>query len=303
MKGKLILTIGISGSGKSTWAFKEWVKDPKNTLVVNRDKIRELLFGYTEESIKEYWKRPDIAGLEKRVTRYEDTLINDALNHGNTVIVDATHLKYKYLERFKYWNVPVELKTFDVSFTEAVNRDIKRTRQVGADVIKIQLNQLKTLQGQLRAKPIDFTPVEFENSIKKYPAVIFDIDGTLAHMQGRSPYEWGRVREDKIDSSTVDILKQLKASPYAPKIIICTGRDGVALFETRRWLEDYGIPYDDIYIRDEKDMRPDWIVKEEMWRKIAETSYIQGMFDDRLQVVRRARALGLKVFNVEYHNF
>ena len=87
------------------------------------------------------------------------------------------------------------------------------------------------------------------------------------------------------------------------RIIICTGRDGIAKFGTEKWLEDYEIPYEDLFMREQGDSRPDWVVKEEMWRKIAENYYIVGMFDDRLQVVRRARALGLKVFNVEYNNF
>ena len=303
MKGRLTITLGISGSGKSTWAHEEWKKDPKNTTVINRDHIRQLLFSYTEAEMKEYFKRNDVFSNEKKVTRYEDTLINDALNHGNHVIVDATHLKRAYLERFKYWNVPTQIKSFSMTITEAIKRDMKRTRQVGAEVIKKQHAQLKTLIKQLVVKPIDFTPVEFENSIKKYPAVIFDIDGTLAHMEGRSPYEWGRVREDKIDPSTVKVLRNLYTSEMPPKIIICTGRDGIALYETKKWLQNNHIPYDEIYIRPEKDSRPDWVVKEEMWRKIAETSYLLGMFDDRLQVVRRARALGLKVFNVEYNNF
>ena len=46
MKGKLTITIGISGSGKSTWAHEQWSKDPKNTVLISRDKIRELLFGF-----------------------------------------------------------------------------------------------------------------------------------------------------------------------------------------------------------------------------------------------------------------
>ena len=49
-------------------------------------------------------------------------------------------------------------------------------------------------------------------------------------------------------------------------------------------------------------MRPDWVVKEEMWKNISKQYNIIAMYDDRLQVVRRARALGLKVFNVEYNN-
>lgn len=303
MKGKLIITVGISGAGKSTWAHKQWLKDPKNITIVNRDNIRQLLFGFTEATSKEYYKRVDIGGLERRVTRYEDTLIHEGLNHGNTVIVDSTNLNYKYIERFKYWNVATELEVFEVSISEAVRRDIKRVRQVGDDVIKRQHMQLKTLIKYLETNPIDFTPTKFENSVKKFPSVIFDIDGTIAHMEGRSPYEWKRVREDKIDVSTVSTMKQLASSPVPPTIIICTGRDGSALFETKRWLKDYGIPYDKIYIRKEGDMRPDWIVKEEMWEDIAKTSNIQAMYDDRLQVVRRARTLGLKVFNVEYNNF
>ena len=83
----------------------------------------------------------------------------------------------------------------------------------------------------------------------------------------------------------------------------CASRDGVCLPETKEWLDRMGIHNDEIYIRDRGDQRADWIVKEEMWRKISEDNYIVGMFDDRLQVVRRARALGLKVFNVEYNNF
>ena len=117
----------------------------------------------------------------------------------------------------------------------------------------------------------------------------------------RSPYDWSRVGEDKVDEPTKDVLDRLKKTGC--KIIICTGRDGVCIDETEQWLRLNNIPYDEIYIRNKGDQRPDWVVKEEMWRKIAEDNYIVGMFDDRLQVVRRARALGLKVFNVEYGNF
>lgn len=44
-KGELIILVGISGSGKSTWSQNEWELNPTKTVIVNRDKIRELLFG------------------------------------------------------------------------------------------------------------------------------------------------------------------------------------------------------------------------------------------------------------------
>ena len=40
MKGNLIVTVGISGSGKSTWSHEKWIKNPSKYVIVNRDKIR-----------------------------------------------------------------------------------------------------------------------------------------------------------------------------------------------------------------------------------------------------------------------
>lgn len=302
MKGTLEILVGISGSGKSSYAHEQWMINPDNVTVVNRDKIRELLFGFTEESIKDYYSFPQMGKFEKRVTRYEDTLINDALNHGNRVIVDATHLSRKYIERFKYWNVPTTVKTFSVPFKIAVDRDFQRVRRVGSSVIEKQFRKAEMLFLDLEFDPIDFTPVTLDNDERKPRTVIFDIDGTLAHKGDRSPYDWLKVGQDTPDLATC-LISDYLAEVDGVTITICTGRDGVSLYETERWLDDNNINYDGIYIREKGDMRADWIVKEEMWRVIAKHNHIVGMFDDRLQVVRRARALGLKVFNVEYNNF
>lgn len=305
MKGKLILTVGISGSGKSTWAHQQWLDAPDKITIVNRDKIRELMFGYTEQSVDQYYRMDKIGGFEKQVTRYEDTLINEGLNFGKTVIVDATNLTRKYLERFKYWNVPSEIVVFETELDEALNRDFSRPRMVGEEVIRKQYSRFVTLIKDLAKNPIDFTPVTFAQDRDKDHCFIFDIDGTLAHMNrgegGRSPYDWNRVGEDTVDYATDMVCDIINKTDV--KTIICTGRDGEALEATKLWMKDNGVLWDEIFIRDKGDMRADWIVKEEMWREIAEDYYIVGMFDDRLQVVRRARALGLKVFNVEYNNF
>jgi len=302
---KIFVTVGISNSGKSTWAHEQWAENPEKYIIVNRDKIRELLFGFTEPTIYKYYHTAKIRDFEKEVTRYEDTLINEALQSGKMPIVDATHLSRKYLERFKYWNVPVEVKYFPIMLKEAEIRNVSRERQVPSEVMVKQYNQFTGLMAELDKNPIDFTPVEFDNKPKSKYCFIYDIDGTLAHMdrKQRSPYDWHKVGLDTPDSSTATITDIMYKANSGVKVIICTGRDGVCLGDTKRWLEEYDIPYDKIHIRPEGDQRPDWVVKEEMWREIAKEHYIVGMFDDRLQVVRRARALGLKVFNVEYNNF
>lgn len=49
---KLIILVGISGSGKSTWATEYIQKNP-DTLRINRDDIRKSLVG----TLKNYYPR------------------------------------------------------------------------------------------------------------------------------------------------------------------------------------------------------------------------------------------------------
>lgn len=312
MKGSLLILIGISGSGKSTYAHELWMSDPDKYVIVNRDKVRELLFGFTEGNVHEYYTQPKLGKYEKQVTRYCDTLIHDGLNHGRTVIVDATNLSIKHINDFAYWNVPTEFKIFHIDPKIAIERDKRRLRKVGDDVIERQYARLRSLEYMLlkAGAMADFEPKTIEMNPDNPKAFIFDIDGTLAHMDRniRSPYDWDKVGLDTLDESTAQVFDAINLMGSSTdediKVIICTGRDEASLEPTKEWLVKQNLhEYAELHIRPKGDMRADWIVKEEMWRKIAEDYNIVGMFDDRLQVVRRARALGLKVFNVEYNNF
>lgn len=300
MSEKLIILCGISGSGKSTFAATTVQRNPEKYVIVNRDKIRELLFGYTEESIHEYYNRNDINKLEKQVTKYEDTIIREGLAENKTVIVDATHLSRKYLERFKFWNVPIHIEFFDIDINEAFKRLENRIRKVDASIVNKQYGKYINLKKDLEKNPIDFTPTKIEKNESLYSCYIFDIDGTLAKMENRSPYEWNKVGEDKVVDWVSTVSKIIEERIH---IIICTGRDEICIEDTEKWLEFNSIPYTELHIRPKGDLRPDWVVKEEMWRSISTKYNILGLFDDRQQVVDRARSLGLKVFQVEHHNF
>ena len=314
MKGKLIILVGISNSGKSTFASKLVQMSPEKYIRVNRDDIRNLLYGYNDETVFSYYERDDIRTLEKQITRFEDTLIYDALELGKTVIVDATHLTKAYIERFKYWNVETELTFFPIDLHEAFDRNSKRSRKVPNEVMKKQFNQFSTLTKLLEKEPIDFTPIklDFSNKDKQY-CVVYDVDGTLAEKGKRSAYDWNRVGEDTMIEGTCLINRHLGnafklvrnkfGKKVAPKIIIATGRDGICLEETEMWLTKNHINYDEIYIRPKGDMRPDWLIKQEMAETILKTHNIMGWFDDRLQVSRHLRMLGLNVYNVAHGNF
>jgi predicted kinase len=77
-KPKLILPVGISGSGKSTWINSQL---DSNTIVISPDEIRRELTG----SISDQRRNNDVFAIAFKRTA-------DALNAGKNVIFDATNL-------------------------------------------------------------------------------------------------------------------------------------------------------------------------------------------------------------------
>lgn len=305
MKGKLTVLIGISGSGKSTWAHKEWSKDPLNTLIVSRDSIRESMFGFSDKTLKHYFNNEKLFSLEREVSKMCDTMIYEGLEKGKHVICDDNHLELGAIEQYKFWNVLTAVEVFNETLVQAIMKDRGRVKQFGDEAIKIQYSKFKQLIHDPRFNKLDFTPVELVNNSSKPRAVLFDIDGTLAHMHNRSPYDWKKVGEDTVDWDIAYIQNCLAFTNASdsPTIFVTTARDGIAEFNTKKWLLDNGIKYDSFLIKEQGDLRSDWVVKEEMWRELVEDYYIVGCFEDSLSVVRRGRALGLKMFNVQYNHY
>jgi len=303
-KGRITVMIGISGSGKSTFAKRVYDANRKTTLIVNRDKIRELLFGYTESTINEYYARPDMFSCEKEVTKFEDILIKQGLQDSKNVIVDATHLRMKYLNRFKDFNVQVDYVPLEVDLKTCQDRAKNRVRSVASSIVEKQHKAFRNLFKQTDFQsyvPSTKTVLTYAHSDKKEDCVIFDIDGTLAKMDGRSPFDWSRVEEDALNKPVFNAYLAHKA--LGNKIVICTGRDGSCATETKSWLYCYGVEYDEFHIREENDCRKDYLIKEELWQDINSRYNIVCIYDDRDQVVHHARSLGIAVFQVDYGNF
>lgn len=300
---KIIIMIGISGSGKSTKA-KEIAKET-NALIISRDKLREMLFGYNEETIESYYQQSDLYLRENQITSFQNYLIERALIKGNDVIIDDTNLKLSFIKEFceKFQEYDFEFKLIECPLEEAIQRDSQRTRKVGEEIIKKQFNNLNILKKIFDFKKIEKVKSQIVNDSSKPKAYIFDIDGTLALKGDRSPYDYSKVMEDKLNVCVAESLKALKEQNFA--IIICSGREGTqeCVDLTMRWLDVNGIDYEWILMREEADKRADYIVKEEMWKKICNNYYIEAMFDDRNQVVNHARKLGFNVFQVNEGDF
>jgi hypothetical protein len=135
-------------------------------------------------------------------------------------------------------------------------------------------------------------------------AVLVDIDGTLALRTGdRSPYDWDRVGEDEPNLPVIELVQIIHAAGQH-RIILMSGRDESCRWQTEMWLAAQQLPFDELYMRTEKDNRKDSIVKEELYRRHVEgVSEVAFVIDDRKQVVEMWRSLGLTVLQCAEGDF
>jgi len=135
----------------------------------------------------------------------------------------------------------------------------------------------------------------------KPTAVICDIDGTLAHMNDRSPYDTTKYSEDSKDTTVAFIFERV--SKNATKII-CSGRSEEHRAVTEQWLKDNHINFDHFYMRATGDKRNDAVVKQEIYDTHIKSNYeVMCVLDDRDRVVKMWRDNGLKCLQVAYGDF
>lgn len=144
------ILVGISGSGKSTWAHNWWKEDKLNRVILSRDKVRNLLFGYSDENIHEYYDLPEQYKLEERVSEVisELTYSTPAVE----VLIDNTHLKMKYIEDSMFpftHQKEIDLVVFNTPLEICIERDKKRERKVGEDIIRRQYQSFLNLKREL----------------------------------------------------------------------------------------------------------------------------------------------------------
>lgn len=296
------MMVGISGSGKTTTAHK--LAYNTNTVIIGRDKLREMLFGYNESDVFRYYLSRNINPKEECITNYQNYLIQRALTKGQDVIIDNTNLQLRYInkicQKFNKYDIKFHLVECDVE--KAILRDKERARRVGENIIRKQYVELESLKQTFDFRPKFAQKLSIFNDIHKEKIFVFDIDGTLALMQNRSPYDYSRVDTDIINEPVAATYKLL-SEKY--KIIICSGRESTITcrLATELWLKKHNLEYHKLIMRPEGDKRADYIVKEEMWQEICQDYYIVAMYDDRNQVVNHARNLGFSVFQVAEGDF
>lgn len=291
---RAIVTVGVSASGKSTWASELIAQEAAKNIIwqrIERDCIRKGILiekGIAADLEWDKWKLK----WEKEVNERADIMLEVAAQSRTNVIFSDTNLNEARLkslvQKLQGFGYTVDVRQFPISFEEAVKRDTKRKNGVGVSALATQFEQWDK----------QFV-TQYEGTKGAPKAIIVDIDGTLAHMnRGRGPFEWDKVEQDKLDEEVAAIVKALEYTGEW-KIVVLSGRDGICRPQTERWLARHGIQYSDFFMRAEGDLRKDSIIKSEIfWRDIAPKYDVKMVIDDRPQVTRMWRSLGLKVIQV-----
>ena len=141
-----ILTIGISGSGKSTWA-NDFVLKNKNYVIIEKDKIRSSIQNIDEGHV--VWDMWRWSG-EKTVNKKQTEMINNCFENKQNIIISDTNISPKtrkyFEELFKQNDYKIMYKYFDIDIGEAIKRDSLRKYPVGRPVIETQYKKYKEIK-------------------------------------------------------------------------------------------------------------------------------------------------------------
>jgi hypothetical protein len=248
---------------------------------------------------------------EKAVSFAQQTAAKSLLNAGVDVVIDDTNLRSKFVKMWLGFDADVEFMDFPVTKETAWSYDNRREtrgeRAVGPQVIESFFDRFIGKDGvslppvpTLDAAVNKFTPYSY--TAGRPWAILVDIDGTLAHMGDRSPYDGTRVGEDTVD----EVVKALVQQQYDALcvVIVFSARDSRYRDVTYRWLVENEVPFDMLVMRDEGDTRNDAIVKDEMFEaKVAGKYNVRFILDDRNRVVDMWRAKGIKTLQVAAGEF
>ena len=133
---------------------------------------------------------------------------------------------------------------------------------------------------------------------------VFDVDGTLALLGDRSPYDMRNVAIDTPHRPVVMAAQALAAHPEVDALIVVSWRDESARRATEAWLTFNGIPFDRLLLRRKGDQRADHIGKDEIYDPPIPPHFsVIGVIDDRRSVVEMWRSRGLVCFQVADGDF
>lgn len=280
-KKRAIVTVGVSCSGKTSWA-NEFIQEHQNWKIVCRDDIRTMLYNDVKENYHPFtWDKWDWS-LETNVTSIQYNTIKELANNNDVegIIIADTNLNsihrdtlYNYLISMGF---AVNYMYFHVSWEDAIRRNNIRSNGVSLSVIAKQFEMYQQMFAR-HYVPIDDLPL----------AIMVNLDGTLAvNVTNRNKFDTVRFVEDELNDQIAFILNAYKEKNY--KILLLTERSELTSEITEQWLMDKltWLP-DKIYYRVNNDVRNIATIKSEIfWEKLAYHYNVKLAIDNNPSVIR-----------------
>lgn len=304
MPVKLTAMRGYPGAGKSLKAKQ--IAAATGAVRVCRDDLRKMLHDNYHTGKAE---------CEDQVSTAERAQVHALLASGTSVVVDATHLESRWLRKWQKMAAQygADFEVVDMATGPlkcAANdllRQVRGDRYVGPDVID-RMAKRHPINNWPKVTQLEtFTPEPVEWIEGLPEAIIVDIDGTVAHMTGRSPYDYTQVHTDTVDEHVKWLVNKLSSDTW---VLFVSGRDDECRSATTEWLDDHGIAWDFLHMRptgakdDQGNKLPDYRVKYDLFNQNIRGKYnVRLVLDDRDQVVNLWRALGLKCLQVQPGDF
>lgn len=290
MAGELIITHGLPGSGKSTWAEGLVRSDPANTIRVNRDDIRTALFG------ESYHTGSFPAKDEAKVTEIEKHLLESNLKAGKRVISDNTNLNKRTIRSLailaQKHGASIKQEYFDVSIDEAKRRNAKRASEGGRNVPEFVYDSMSKnsyTNGKMNRFIIKKdnevlsvpTSSEFidkiddfnkelanDNPIKGKAVVILDMDGTLfnnaldsvKYIDSRKNKDrdfdsfYENIRHAPVNEGVRDLVNKMRDNDQL-NIIAVTGRSDRSIDALMEGLKRSGVKISELHMKNDADNR------------------------------------------------
>ena len=137
----LILLIGVSASGKSTFAKRHFFP----TQIISSDHCRAIICDDEKDQ--------SVTPQAFRLLHY---IVRQRLNIGKLTVIDATNLQQKaripLLQIASARQIPAIAIVFDIPETLCIRRDLSRNRTVGSEVINRQFLDFQSTKTQLESE-------------------------------------------------------------------------------------------------------------------------------------------------------
>jgi predicted kinase len=301
----LLITRGLPGCGKTTYA-REWVAaDREHRARINRDDLRAMLDdGQFVKGV-----------TEPRIIAARDAAVSSLLLKGVDTISDDTNLPQRTARDLaklasRAGAVLTVIDLTDVPLGTCLERNAARTDKEPVPEAAIRDMHTRYLAGRSWPLPLPEESASEADSVVRYEpkpgtpkAVLVDIDGTTALMAARSPFDETRVHEDRPNTPVIAVIRAMAAAGHA--VVFLSGRTDACRDATHEWLlEHVRVPFQGLYMRPAGDFRKDSAVKRELFDQYIRDRYdVTCVLDDRAQVVEAWRSLGLTCLQVAEGNF